>query len=101
MNNGFQLLGKVLRLPVYIVGVALWTIHIFPFVLGFTLAVTVGHALLVPIAYPLAYVLAAFSGERQPPRWQSYWEGYPMSYIRWLRIGYAGLYRWLCHGFSD
>jgi len=96
MSDGFRLFGQVLRLPFYAVAVVLWTIYIFPIVLGFTLVVIVGHALLVPMAYPVAYVLAAFSGEKEPPRWDDYWKDFPVAYLKWLQVGYRGMYRWLC-----
>ena len=100
MSEGFKQLGQVLRLPFYIAGVAFWTIYIFPIVLCFTLAVIVGHAILVPLCYPVAYCLAAFSGETQPPKWDDYWKDYPTADIKWLRVGYRGMYRWLCEGLS-
>jgi len=93
MNKGYKLFGQAMRSIVYIPGVVLWTIYIFPIVLGFTLLVIVGHVLI----YPFAYVWAAFLGEKEPPQW---WKDYPDCYLKWLKIGYTGMYRWLCDGFS-
>lgn len=101
MDEGFKLFGQVLRLPVFIIGIALWTIYIFPIILAFTVLVIVGHAILVPLAYPIAYALAAFSGEKQPPRWEDYWRDYPTAYVKWLRVGYDGMLRWLSEGSSS
>jgi len=98
MSEDFKALGQVLRFPVFLAGVALWTMYIFPFVLGFTLFVTIAHPICVPVLYALAYIAAAFSGESQPPNWDAYWKDYPTTYILWLRVGYRGMYHWLCHG---
>ena len=61
MSEDFKAFGQVLRFPVFLAGVALWTIYIFPFVLGFTLFVTIAHPICVPVLYALAYIAAAFS----------------------------------------
>jgi hypothetical protein len=48
--------------------------------------------------YAIAYASAAFDGAEEPPSWEAYWTDYPMAYIRWLRVGYRGMYRWLREG---
>jgi len=79
MSEDFKALGQVLRFPVFLAGVALWTIVYSRLWLGFTLFVT------LPIRFAFPAVCAcihrgSFLWRKPAPKWDAYWKDYPTTY---------------------
>lgn len=95
MNHNFKLIGRVLRILVYVPCVILWSIYIFPIIFIFALIFAVGHVVLHVVLFPIAYLIAAFEGQEKPPKWEDGWKDFPDKYIKWLSAGYIAMYRWM------
>ena len=100
MGSGYRLFGQALRLPLFLLGALLWSLYVFPFIVFFAFLGIIGQPLIVPVVYFVAFVCDAFSDKKEAPSFAAYWKDYPNRYVRWLRIGYRGLYVWFLSGWK-
>ncbi len=98
MSDTYKFLGELLRLPFFLFALYFWSVIVISFIMPFALVCIVGQPLIFPFLYICAFITGAFLGEERPPRFEGYWNDYPLRYIRWLKTGYPRIWAWFLTG---
>ena len=88
MKDAFQSVGFVLRLPLFLLGVAVYSGICFPFCLFIVLCMSLRH--------PFALLGHLINGDRRS--FDRERQGFAREADKFLTGGYRGLYEWLLRG---
>jgi hypothetical protein len=97
-HTAYRTFGRLLRLPIFLVAIYLWSLIIFPFLVGAAVVAASLQVAFYPLISVTRFLLGAFAGESKPPSLENYWHDFPNRYFRWLRFGTVALEAWTITG---